>query len=94
MVDSLSYRWSVSRPALTAALAATNMSFVVETEQGGRTTLLVKTDIAYPDIWLGNMSPAMTPAIVECAIRQALNQGWQPCQSGSAFEMTIRLAQA
>ncbi|KAB8044983.1 hypothetical protein [Janthinobacterium aquaticum] len=93
-VDALSYRWSVSQPALTAALTESNMSFAVEAELGGRTTLRVKTDMAYPDIWLGNRSPAITPSIVERAIRQALSQGWQPCQSGSAVEITICLAQA
>lgn len=93
-VDSLSYRWSVSRPALTPASAESTVSFAVESEDGGRTTLLVQTDLAYPDIWLGNVTHAITPSIVEQAIRQALAQGWQPCRSGSAFDMTIRLAQA
>ena len=73
-------------------MGETNLSFAVESESGGRTTLLVRTDIARPDIWLGNFTRAITPSVVERAIRQALMKGWYPSQCGSSFEMTIRLA--
>ncbi|MCA1860485.1 hypothetical protein LE191_10265 [Janthinobacterium sp. HSC-3S05] len=92
IVDSLPYRWSVSLPTYTQAMGEANLSFAVESESGGRTTLLVRTDIARPDIWLGNFTRAITPSVVEHAIRQALMKGWYPSQCGSAFEMTIRLA--
>ena len=95
-VDSASYRWSVRpRPTYAQALLESCLSFAVDMEGGGQTTLLVKTDTPRPDNWLGslgNVSRAITPSVVERAIRQALVTGWQPGQCGSAFELTIRLA--
>ena len=93
VVDTMSYRWTIRpRPTYVQALAQAHMSFAVELESGGQTTLLVTVDVARPDNWMGAETQSVSPSIVARAIRQALSQGWYPADRGSAFEIAMSLA--
>lgn len=93
VVDSTAYRWAVRpRPTYVQALAQAGMTFAVDLEDGGRTTLLVTLDVARPDNWMGEGSLTITPAVVERSIRLALGRGWSPGAPGRAFEFSCTLA--
>ena len=68
------------------------MTFAVELENGGQSTLLVRVDAARPDNWVGDQSGVISPVVVERAIRQALRQGWSPTERGGAYELAFSLA--
>ena len=92
IVDSIPYRWIVRpRPTYDQALAQTGMSFAVDLENGGLTTLLVKLNVLRPDNWMNVDFVPITPVVVERAIRQALTTGWNPIDRGGAFELTCTL---
>lgn len=92
VVDTRAYRWLIrSRPTYAQALAESTLSFAVDCETGGRSTLLVSTNMARPDNWMGVQAATVTPWVVVHAIRQALRQGWSPMQCAGAFELAIRL---
>jgi len=89
-VDSTTYRWAVRpRPTYMQALAQSNLSFAVELEGGGRTTLVVATYAAHPDNWMMAEACVISPSVVERAIRLALHQGWRPEEKGGAFEISL-----
>jgi N-acetylmuramic acid 6-phosphate (MurNAc-6-P) etherase len=95
VVDARAYGWLIwSRPAYAQALAESTLSFAVDCEEGGRSTLLVSTNMARPDNWLGVQAAGVTPWGVARAVRQALKQGWNPLQCAGAFELAIRLPAA
>lgn len=95
IVESKAYRWSVRRrPTYDQALAATDLTFAVELEVGGRSTLHVTAGAPRPDNWISAEAVTVSPSVVERAIGLALKQGWRPSEPGSAFELSIRPAQA
>lgn len=95
VVEAVPYRWSVrSRPTYTQALAQASLSFAVELESFGRTTLVVTIDAPRPDNWLVSQGSVVTPAIVGHAIRQALRQGWRPEEEGSSYALALSAAPA
>lgn len=92
VVDSIPYRWTVRpRPTYDQALAQAGMSFAVELENGGLTTLLVTLNVLRPDNWMNEDFVSITPVVVERAIRQALTKGWKPINRGGAFELACTL---
>jgi len=92
VVDSLPYRWLVrSRPTYVQALAQAKMTFAVDLENGGQSTLLVTVDAVRPGNWVGEESSPVTPSVVAQVIRQALAQGWSPTVRGGAFELTYEM---
>jgi hypothetical protein len=95
VVDGVPFRWSVRpRPTYTQALAQGPLSFAVEMENSGHTTLVVTIDASRPDNWVLAQSSVVTPSLVERAIRQALNQGWRPTEKGSPYAIALSAAQA
>ena len=97
IVDGIAYRWSVRRkPTYCQEMGWSNLSFAVEAASGGLCTLHVITEApradsvaASTDELPGSPSMAVTPALVAHSIRLALQQGWQPQQRGSAFELRL-----
>jgi len=90
LVDSTAYRWTVrSRPTYIQTLAQGNLRFAVELEDLGRTVLIVTVDAARPDNWMMAEASIISPSIVERAIRLALDQGWCPGATGSAFALSL-----
>lgn len=92
VVDTVAYRWTVRpRPSYAQGLAQNPLSFVVELEHAGKTTLVVTTDVFRPDNWVLSRSGIVTPAVVERGIRKALQQGWQPAAQGSPHTLSIAI---
>lgn len=97
VVDGAAYRWSVRRkPTYCQEMGWSNLSFFVEAASGGLCTLHVLTQAARADSVAasvddlpGSPSMAVTPALVAHSIRLALQQGWQPQQRDSAFELRL-----
>lgn len=97
IVDGIAYRWSVRRkPTYCQEMGWSNLSFAVETANGGLCTLHVITEApradsvaASTDELPGSPSMVVTPALVAHSIRLALQQGWQPQQRGSACELRL-----
>lgn len=88
-VDGVEYRWRVrSRPTYSQALAQSPLSFAVELEAEGQSTLTVRTGATRPDSWIMPSQSLVTSASVERAIRQALAQGWNPQEAGNAHAIT------
>jgi hypothetical protein len=95
VVESVPYRWTIRpRPTYVQALAQSPMSFAVELESDGRTTLVVTVDTSRPDNWLGAESCAILPSVVERAIRQALQQGWHPDEKGAPYGLELSASRA
>jgi hypothetical protein len=92
VVETVPYRWT--RPTYTQALAQGSLSFAVELEDSGRTTLVVTVNGSRPDNWVGSEGYVVTPSVVERAIRQALHQGWSPAEEGSPYALALLAAQA
>ena len=92
-VDGIAYRWSVRRkPTYCQEMCWSNLSFAVEAASAGLCTLHVITQATRADSVADLSSTAdmtVTPALVAHCIRQALEQGWQPLQPGSAFELRL-----
>lgn len=90
VVEGESYRWTVRRrPSYIQAISQGPLSFAVELETSGQTTLVVTVNVSRPDNWVGSPSKAITPATVEGAIRKALQQGWQPSENGSPYALQL-----
>jgi hypothetical protein len=95
VVEAIPYRWTVRpRPTYAQALACGHLSFAVEMEKTGRTTLVVTVGASRPDNWVASQSSVVTPSLVERAIRQALSQGWRPSERGSPHALVLSAAQA
>lgn len=92
VVDAVAYRWTVrSRPSYVQGLAQSPLSFAVELEHAGKTTLVVTADVFRPDNWVLSRSGIVTPAVVERGIRSALQQGWQPAKQGSPHTLSLSI---
>ena len=97
IVNGIAYRWSVRRkPTYCQEMGWSNLSFAVEATSGGLCTLHVLTQATRADsvaVSAGELgyspSMAVTPVLVAHSIRLALQQGWQPQQRGSAFELRL-----
>src|SRR5262249_12702797 len=90
VVDATAYRWRVrSRPTYCQGNAWGNLSFAVELECEGKTLWVVKLDHARPNSGGGAQSAFTTPAIVERAIRNALERGWRPHERGSPHALSL-----
>jgi hypothetical protein len=90
VVEGESYRWAVRRrPTYSQAIAQSPLSFAVELGTSGQTTLVVTVNASRPDNWVGSPSKVITPAVVESAIRKALQQGWQPSEKGSPYALQL-----
>ena len=92
-VDGIAYRWSVRRkPTYCQEMGWSNLSFAVEAAIAGLCILHVITQATRADSVAelsGSANMTVTPALVAHCIRQALEQGWQPQQRGSAFELRL-----
>ena len=92
-VEGVAYRWSVRpRPTYSQGLGESPMTFAVVDDESPGSTLVVSLDTARPDNWLHQPAGAVTPAIVEHAIRMAIAAGWRARQDGAPF--SLRFAEA
>jgi len=90
IVDGSAYRWMLrSRPTYSQALGQNPLTFSVELEHGGQTTLVVTTDANRPDAWMDSTTTAITPSTVEGAVRYALRQGWRPSERGAPYALAL-----
>ena len=93
VIDDVAYRWSVRhKPTYCQEMGWSNLSFAVEAASAGLCTLHVTTQDTRADSVTDLSDSAdmtVTPALVARCIRQALEQGWQPQQRGSAFELRL-----
>jgi hypothetical protein len=89
-VDGTVLRWRVRhKPTYCQGNSWGPMTFAVElTDVSGR-ALLVSLPCSRPDVWLGERTMAIRPALVAAAIRMALGRGWDPRQAGNAFELVL-----
>jgi hypothetical protein len=95
IVEQLAYRWSIRpRPTYTQGNAWGRLTFAVELENVGQSSLIVSVDGSRPDNWLEVPSVIITPVIVRRAIGEALRQGWRPTQKGSPHELVLSLTPA
>lgn len=93
VVDDRAYRWSVrKRNTYSQQLEHAPMSFAVELEHEGLRVLRVSVDCMRPRSYFSSHDAAITPAVVERAIRQALHEGWTPTVAGGAHALTLALA--
>jgi len=92
-IDSTTYVWMVRRrPTYCQEMGWSPLSFAVELEAGGCQTLQVSVDVSRPDSVFNDGTGVITPAVVERAIRQALQQGWQPTINGSPKLLEVSLS--
>jgi len=90
VVDGLAYRWTVRhRPTYCQGMAWSPLSFAVELESSGNSTLLVSCELSRPDNWVDSPSVVVTPSVIESAIRLALSQGWHPEEKGSPHSLAL-----
>lgn len=100
VVDDVAYRWSVRRkPTYCQEMGWSNLSFAIEAASTGLCTLHVITQATRADSVAElsgtadvTASMTITPALVAHCIQQALQQGWQSLQPGSAFELRLTSA--
>jgi hypothetical protein len=86
VVEDISYHWSVrSRPTYSQGLADSTLTFAIQLEDIGKTTLVVCTSAYRPDNWFHRQSIVVTPSIVRQCILEALEKGWTPQKNGSPF---------
>ncbi|MBV1849348.1 hypothetical protein [Catellatospora tritici] len=94
VVDGIEYRWLVRRrPTYSQGIGAP-LTFVVELPDAHGAVLVVRTDAARPDNWIGSPSAVIRPAQVAACVRAALRGGWRPTQPGPAFLADATLAEA
>lgn len=90
VVDGVEYRWRIRRkPSCTQGLCWTPMTYAVEAANADHpgTILIVTSSQAHPSNWLGVEAAPIRPAHVAASIREARNQGWDPVQAGSPFQL-------
>ncbi|MFF3439817.1 hypothetical protein [Streptosporangium sp. NPDC002721] len=89
-VDGVAYRWRVRhKPTYSQGNAWGPLTFAVEPADGSGRVLLVSLPCSRPDAWLGERSMTIRPALVTATIRRALDHGWDPRRTGSAFLLGI-----
>jgi hypothetical protein len=60
--------------------------------QLGASTLIINANFSRPDVWIPDpKTEPVTPAMVARSIKQALGDGWDPTQSGSAFDVALQV---
>lgn len=90
VIDAVAYRWSVrKRTTYSQALEHGALTFAVEREESGLTVLVVTLNCPRPRTWFSTSDRAVTPALVERAVREALAQGWSVQTPGSAHLMSM-----
>lgn len=94
VVDGIEYRWHVRRRPSYCQGIGSPLTFAVEVPDAHGAVLVVRTDAARPDNWIGSPSAVIRPAQVAACIRAALRGGWRPAQPGSAFLADVALAEA
>lgn len=65
------------------------MTFVVEPDQHPGRVLVVSLPWLRPDNWILGETGSVRPALVERAIRQALDVGWSPEAGHSRFALVL-----
>jgi hypothetical protein len=92
-VDGREFLWRVrSKPTYSQALGARMTVAVMLAGPLGGGALLINADFSRPDAWIPDPETVpVTPAMVAQSIRQALHDGWNPTQSGSAFEVALQI---
>ncbi|WP_212842801.1 hypothetical protein [Catellatospora sp. IY07-71] len=94
VVDGVEYRWLVrQRPSSSQGIGAP-LTFAVELPGVHGAVLVVTTDAARPDNWIGSPSAVIRPAQVAACVRAALRGGWRPAQPGPAFLADAALMEA
>jgi hypothetical protein len=89
-VDNQVFRWKVrGKPTYSQGNAWSSLTFAVELAERPMSTLVVEMSNAHPSNWLGAPYDIVTPSIVATSICQAIQKGWVPTQSGSAFTFTF-----
>ncbi|GIH50784.1 hypothetical protein SAMN05421833_12376 [Microbispora rosea] len=89
-VDGVAYRWRIRRkPTYGQAIGEGSLSFAIELAEGPGLVLLVSLPFSLPDVWVGERTMAVRPALVAEAVRMALGQGWDPRQAGRAFDLDV-----
>ncbi|WP_203872277.1 hypothetical protein [Planomonospora parontospora] len=89
-VDGAVYRWRIRRkPTYCQGNSWTPLTFAVETTERPGRVLLVTLPCSRPDVWLGERTMTVRPALVAAVIRTALERGWDPRQAGSAFTLDL-----
>ncbi|MEU8380346.1 hypothetical protein [Streptosporangium sp. NPDC048865] len=85
-VDGTAYRWRIRhRPTYSQGNGWGPLTYAVEPAEGRGRVLLVKLPCSRPDAWLGERTTTVGPALVAATVRGALDRGWDPSQTGSAF---------
>jgi hypothetical protein len=82
------YRWHVRRkPTYRQGVVEASMKVAIE-RVGANAGLVLRVDlrVSRPDNWIAAHQTALTPRVVRQIIASALNDGWNPEVSGSAFE--------
>jgi hypothetical protein len=92
-VDGRDFLWRVrSKPTYCQGNGWTPMTVaVVLAGPYGANALMITASFSRPDAWIP--APAtvpVTPAMVARSITQALRDGWNPAQPGSAFEIALQ----
>lgn len=92
IVADTAYRWRVrSKPTYAQGLAWSPLSFAVELEADGLSTLVVEVDAARPDNWVNAPGAVVAPSIVRRAIFMAMDAGWRPREAGSPHTLSLSL---
>lgn len=86
IVEDISYRWTVrSRPTYSQGLIWSELTFAIQLEDIGKTTLVIQTSAYRLDNWFHRQGIVVTPSIVRQCILEALEKGWTPQKNGSPF---------
>ncbi|WP_226874086.1 hypothetical protein [Microbispora sitophila] len=89
-VDGATYRWRIRhKPTYGQAIGEGPLTFPVEPAEGPGRVLLVSLPFSRPDVWVGERTMAVRPALVAAVIRMALKRGWDPWQAGHAFDLDV-----
>jgi hypothetical protein len=89
-VDGRPYRWRVrKRPTYSQGIAQSPLSFAVEAAHGRGAVLVVTAPVAHPGNWMGDLSGAVTPAVVAVMVLQARSDGWRADQAGPAHHISV-----
>ncbi len=87
-VDGVYYRWRIrQKPTYDQAAYGTAVTVSIQLDNEPNCVLLVYSDSPRPDNWHEFESRSITPCDVESYIREALLNGWQPSEPGSAFKL-------
>jgi hypothetical protein len=77
VVDGIAYRWLIRRkPTYHQATGDGPLTMAIQRDDGTGTVLMVATDRARPDNWMGADSAVITPKTVASVIRKAQRDGW------------------